>query len=158
MESNLINYVRLEFDNRTTERLFDYCRINKLGLLDSEDESSPVSSEDYKFHITVMYSKVAHPKFVDGEYDVYPFSLKPDVLQMFGPNHDILAIKLKQEKLFSNLFEYYEDSYGHVSDFPCNPHVSIRGSNAGYKDRLPNIPLPDFNLVVNRLIHKVKEA
>lgn len=157
MESNLINYVRLEFDNRTTERLFDYCRKHKLGLLDAEDQSS-VLPEDYKFHITVMYSKVAHPKFVDGEYDIYPFSLKPDALQMFGPNHDVLAIKLKHEKLFSNLFEYYGSTYGHVSDFPCNPHVSIRGSNAEYKDRLRSIPLPDFYLIVNKLIHKVKTA
>lgn len=157
MECDLINYVRLEFDNRTTERLFDYCRKNKLGLLDTEDASS-VLPEDCKFHITVMYSKLAHPKFEDGLYNIYPFALKPDALQMFGPNHDILAIKMKQDKLFSNLFDYYSKSYGHISDFPCNPHVSIRGSNAGYKDRLKSIPLPDFNLVVDKLIHKVKTA
>lgn len=155
MENKLINYVRLEFDNRTNERLFEYCQNNRLGLLDVEDQSS-VSAVDFKFHITVIYSKVAHSKFLDGEYDIYPFALKPDVLQMFGPNHDILALKLKQEKLFSNLFEYYVNSYGHISDFPCNPHVSIRGSNAGYKGRLRSIPLPDFNLVADKLIHKVK--
>jgi hypothetical protein len=122
--------------------------------MDVPDQDS-VLVDDFKFHITVMYSKVAHNKFMDGEYDIYPFTLKPESLQMFGPNNDILAIKLRQEKLFKNLFDYYCNSYGHISDFPCNPHVSIRGSSEDYKDRIRSIPLPDFNLVVNKLIHKV---
>lgn len=155
MDSKVINYAKLTLDNRTTERLFDFCREHQLGLLGGDDQAQ-VSADDFGFHITVMYSQVAHPQFKDGVYDIYPMSLRVDMFSMFGPNHDILALKLKKEKLFINLHEYYLQTYGHVSDFPANPHISIKGSKVEDKERVYRLPRPTFDIVANKLTHKVK--
>lgn len=157
MVSNLVNYVYLQFDTLTNARLFEYCRRNRLGLLDREDQSS-VKIVDYKFHLTVMCSKNVSPKFENGVYDIYPFSFTSESLQMLGFNLDVLGIKLQHEKLYDNLFDYYRKTYGHSSDFVNNPHISIRGSDATYKERIGDIPLPDFTMFVDKLVHEVKHA
>jgi len=157
MDQKTINYVRLEFDTETIDRLYGYCREHKLGLFDGAGENA-VAAADFKFHLTVIYSSVAHPNFVEGEYDIRPLEMQPEELRMFGPNNEIAAIKLKKNPGFANLFDHYRTTYGHVSDYPLNPHVSIRGSNAGYAARLPAIPMPDFPLIANRLIHQIKQA
>lgn len=156
MEKQKIDFVKLEFDDRTTELLFDFCRIHRLGLANVDDQSS-LSAADFRFHVTVMYSKVTSPKFPEGEFDVDPLILQPDSFDMFGPNADILALKLHHDGALADLFDHYGNTYGHVSDFvPYRPHVSIRGSGVGMKDRILRLPLPDFDLRAHRLIHKVK--
>lgn len=158
MEPQKIDFAKLELDDRSTELLFDFCKVHRLGLADVDDQS-PLSAADFKFHVTVIYSKRTNPEFQEGEFEVDAISLKPESFALFGPNADILALKLHPDATLTGLFDHYRSTYGHVSDFmPYRPHVSIRGSNAGLKDRLKDIPLPDFDLRADRIVHKLKIA
>lgn len=154
--SQLVDFVKLEFDEGTNERLLDYCKAHRLGHADRDDQSA-LSAADFGFHVTVMYSKETNPAFPVGEFDVGPYRLRPEAFDMFGPDREILVLKLRRDKPLTELFDHYRNAYGHVSDFmPYLPHVSIHGSGAEVKDRLSRIPLPDFELCANKLIQKVK--
>lgn len=154
----MIDFSKLEFDDLTTTRLFDFCMVHRLGLADAEDRSS-LSPGDFKFHVTVMYSKVTNPAFKEGEREFAPHVLTPDAFDMFGPDNDILVLKLRRDEVLTGLFDHYRDTYGHVSEFmPFQPHISIRGSGIGARDRIGSLPMPDFELNAERLIQKIKSA
>ncbi|NTF16823.1 hypothetical protein G6L37_00090 [Agrobacterium rubi] len=152
-----IDFVKLEFDDETQGRLFEFCRIHKLGLADCGDPSR-LTSKDFKFHVTIMYSAVTSQLFREGEFRLHvPCILTPVSYDMFGPENDKLVVLIDPRKDLSDLFEHYGSTFGHVSDFtPFRPHLTIRGTSAGAKDRMSTLPLPDFALRANRLIHKVK--
>ena len=151
-----IDFAKLEFDDETEESLLAFCKAHRLGLADVDDQSL-LKAKDFKFHVTVMYSKVTHPEFRDGETDFLAHVVQPVSYDMFGPDRDLLVLRLHADKVLTNLFDHYVSRYGHVSDFaPFNPHVTIRGSSASARDRLAALPLPDFELRATRLTHKVK--
>lgn len=151
-----IDFAKLEFDDETQERLFAFCKAHRLGLADVDDQSH-LKPKDFKFHITVMYSKVTNPEFMEGETDFFSHVVQPVSYDMFGPDLDLLVLRLEADEALTNLFDHYVSRYGHVSDFiPYKPHVTIRGSSAGARERLAALPLPDFELRATRLTHKVK--
>ncbi len=150
----MIDFSKLEFDDATEQRLFDFCRTHHLGLADSY-----LSPKDFKFHVTVMYSKVTNPDFPEGERDFAPQVLRAESFDLFGPDNNLLALRLHRSESLQTLFEHYQTTYGHVSEFmPYRPHITIRGCDLDVKKRIKSIPLPDFDLRAVRLIHKVKLA
>lgn len=158
MGGGKIDFVKLEFDGLTTDRLIEFCKVHRLGLAGT-GQAEPLTKDDFGFHLTVMYSRVNSPKFEVGETQVHPYRLRPASFDVFGPNGDILVLKMHRDKELLDLFEHYRTTYGHVSDFPdYAPHVSIRGSDEGQRARFREIPLPDFDLFADRLVHKLKDA
>jgi hypothetical protein len=154
----MIDFSKLEFDDLTTERLFDFCMDHRLGLADVDDRSS-LTPRHFKFHVTIMHSKVTNSLFEEGEQKFGPHLLMPVAFDLFGPNNDILALKLRADAVLTDLFGHYGNKYGHVSEFmPFQPHVSIRGGNAGVKDRIGLLPMPAFDLRAERLVQKKKIA
>jgi 2'-5' RNA ligase len=154
----MIDFAKLEFDDATEGLMFEFCKTHRLGLADLDDRSS-LSPGDFKFHVTVMYSKVTNPMFPEGARDFVPHVLRPERFDMFGADNDILVLRLYRDDVLAALFDHYRETYGHVSEFmPYRPHVTIRGSGAGVKDRLQQLPLPDFDLRALRLVHKVKAS
>jgi 2'-5' RNA ligase len=153
----MIDYSKIEFDDLTQKRLFDFCLTHRLGLADIDDQSS-LAPADFKFHVTIMYSKVNNPMFEDGVRDVSPHVFSPEAFDLFGPNNDILVLKLSLDGVMKNLFNHYRDTYGHISEFmPFQPHISIRGGAIGVRDRIASLPMPDFELRAQRLVQKRKE-
>lgn len=152
----MIDYARLEFDQKTTGNLFDFCLEHRLGLADVDDQST-LSPADFKFHLTVIYSKVPSPSFQEGEQDFTPHILEARTFDMFGPDEDVLVLKIKLDDVLANLNEHYKVVYGHVPAFdPFRPHITFRGSNAEDKARIRTLPVPRFELRADKLIHKIK--
>lgn len=150
----MIDFAKLEFDDATEERLFEFCRTHHLGLADSY-----LSPKDFKFHVTVMYSKVTNPDFPEGDRDFAPQDLRPECFDMFGPENTLLALRLQRSEALLSLFDHYLSTYGHVSEFmPYRPHVTIRGCSPDVAKRIRSIPLPGFDLRAVRLVHKCKLA
>lgn len=147
------------FDKETEERLFEFCKTHRLGLA-SDGDHSRLKLKDFKFHVTIMYSKVTSPDFIEGEFALpAPHVVRPMSYDLFGPDLDLLVIRLVPDAVLSGLFEHSVTDYGHVSDFmPFRPHVTIRGSSADIRDRLSLLPLPDFDLRAERVVQKVKES
>lgn len=158
MASGTIDFAKLEFDGLTKARLLRFCTDHRLGLAASADPST-LTADDFGFHLTVTYSRVNSPAFQPGEFDVEPYRLRPLSYDVFGPEADILVLKLHPDEEIVKLAERYRDVHGHVSDFgQYAPHVSIRGSDAATRSRIREIPLPDFDLFADRLIQKHKAA
>ncbi|TLX17074.1 hypothetical protein [Rhizobium sp. MHM7A] len=154
----MIDYSRLEFDEQTTNNLFDFCLAHRLGLADIDDQSK-LRVDEFKFHMTIMYSKVMSPLFREGLQEFTPHILQPETFAMFGPNEDMLVLKLHCDDVLNELFMHYRSVYGHVSDFmPFRPHITMRGNSAGVRERIKTLPLPEFAIRADRLIHKVKTA
>jgi 2'-5' RNA ligase len=154
----MIDFAKLQFDELTTDRLFEFCMSNRLGLASSEERSN-LKPANFKFHVTIMYSKVKSLGFKEGEMGFGPHVLIPEAFDMFGPENDILVLKLRRDNVLEALFDHYRDTYGHVSDFmPFQPHISIRGSSVGVRDRIASLPMPHFDLRADRLVQKVKSA
>lgn len=152
----MTDFAKLLFDEASNDRLFDFCKTHRLGLADVEDQSS-LAPKDFKFHLTVMYSRVENPLFEVGEREIDPLTVETESFDLFGPGNDLLVLRLKQHPDLSAMFEHYRETYGHVYDFPVfRPHVTIKGSSAGVRHRIGSIPLPDFPLLANRLEHKIK--
>lgn len=152
----MIDFTKIEFDDPTKQQLFNFCLTHRLGLADVEDQSG-LTPQDFKFHVTVMYSRVTNPSFQEVERGHDPQLLVPEGFELFGPNRDILALTLRDDPILTGLFDHYSEKYGHVSEFmPFRPHISIRGGSVGVKDRIASLPLPDFELRVDRLIQKRK--
>lgn len=152
----MIDYVRLEFDATTKGNLFQFCLEQRLGLADVGDQS-PLTTDHFKFHVTIMYSKVTNSAFEEGIRDFKPHILQPDAFDMFGPEKDHLVLRLHPDTVLTELHDYYRLTYGHVSDFsPFLPHLTIRGSDAKAKNRIDTLPLPNFELRAERLIHQIK--
>ncbi|MCS4090177.1 hypothetical protein [Rhizobium sp. BK176] len=152
----MIDFAKLEFDDLTSKRLFDFCVENRLGMAEADDRSS-LTPKDFKFHVTVMYSRVTNPAFEEIQQSYGPHVLVPEAFELFGPNRNILALTLRDDPVLTEIFDHYGEKFGHVSEFTSyRPHVSIRGSSADVKDRIASLPLPDFELRVDRLIQKRK--
>jgi hypothetical protein len=156
MSRQVIDFTKLEFDDLTTQRLFDFCMENRLGLAEADDQSS-LTPQDFKFHVTVMYSHVTNFLFEEGQQEHGPHVLMPEAFELFGPNRDILALTLRTDAILTGLFDHYGEKYGHVTEFmPFRPHISIRGSSVRVRERIASLPLPEFELRVDRLIQKRK--
>jgi 2'-5' RNA ligase len=154
----MIDYARLEFDKETASNLFNFCLEHRLGVADVDDQSK-VSLDDFKFHVTVIYSRTTHPDFHEGDRDFKPHILQPDAFDLFGPDKDLLVLKIQCDTVLLELNEHYKATYGHVSDYtPYRPHLTIRGPISSVRDRIKEIPLPEFELRADRLIHKIKIA
>lgn len=152
----MIDFTKLEFNDLTTQRLFDFCLENRLGLADVDDQSA-LTPQDFKFHVTIMYSHVTSSLFDECQRAYGPHVLVPEAFELFGPNRDILALTLREDSFLTDLFQHYGENYGHVSEFiPFRPHISIRGSSIDMKDRIASLQLPDFELRVDRLVQKRK--
>lgn len=152
----MIDYARLEFDEETTRNLFDFCLEHSLGLADVEDRSE-LTAADFKFHLTLIYSRVTSPLFQEGEQDFSAHILEPMAFDMFGPDEDVLVLKIKADTVLTSLNAHYKAVYGHVSAFdPFRPHITFRGSNAEDKARIKTFPVPRFELRADKLIHKIK--
>jgi len=152
----VIDYARLEFDKETASNLFDFCLEHNLGLADIEDKSK-LTAADFKFHLTVIYSRVPNPAFREGEQDFTAHVLEPMAFDMFGPDKDVLVLKIKPDSVLTSLNEHYKMVYGHVSDFdPYRPHITFRGNKAADKAKLKLLSLPSFQLRADKLIHKIK--
>lgn len=154
----MIDCARLEFDAETVYNLFDFCREHRLGIA-ADDNQSKITPDDFKFHVTVIYSRITNPFFQEGNQDFTPHILQPDEFDLFGPEEDLLVLKIRCDAMLLELNEHYKQTYGHVSDFtPYRPHLTIRGRIEGVRDRISEIPLPKFALRADRLIHKIKNA
>jgi 2'-5' RNA ligase len=152
----VIDYARLEFDEATTGNLFDFCLQHRLGLADVEDRSK-LKPADFKFHLTIIYSRVTNPDFNEGEQDFSAHILEPMTFDMFGPDEDVLVLKIKPDGVLVNLNEHYKAAYGHVPAFdPFRPHITFRGSNAADKPKIKALTVPTFQLRADKLIHKIK--
>jgi 2'-5' RNA ligase len=152
----MIDYARLEFDAETKGNLFDYCLENRVGLADVDNQSS-LSPADFKFHLTVIYSSVTNPSFLEGEQDFKPHLLEAKAFDMFGPDEDVLVLKIKLDDVLTSLNEHYKATYGHIPVFdPFRPHITFRGSNSEDKTRVKKLPVPMFDLRADKLIHKIK--
>lgn len=149
----LIDYAKLTFDVGTERQLFDFCREHNLGHAAAYGEPG-----DFKFHVTVMYSSVTSPLFQEGVVRGFsPLVLRPDCWDLFGSERNHLVLKLHLTTELSDLYSHYCETYGHVSDFtPYRPHVTISGGGASDERRLTKIPVPAFDLMADKLVHKVK--
>lgn len=152
----VIDYARLEFDETTTNHLFQFSLDHNLGLADVKDRSR-LKVDDFKFHLTIIYSRVNSPYFLEGEQDFSGHILQPTTFDMFGPNEDVLVLKIKADAVLTSLNAHYKDVYGHVPAFdPFRPHITFRGSNSSNKAKIEKLPVPSFQLRADRLIHKIK--
>lgn len=152
----MIDYARLEFDKMTTKNLFEFCLEHRLGLADVEDQSK-LKAADFKFHLTIIYSRVTNPDFQEGDQDFAGHLLEPTTFDMFGPEEDVLVLKIKPDAVLTSLNAHYKDVYGHIPAFdPFRPHITFRGSNAEDKVKIEKLPVPSFQLRADKLIHKVK--
>ena len=151
----MVDYTKLMFDVATTERLFAFCKRHRLGLADVPDQSG-LSADEFGFHVTVMYSKVAHPSFKEGVIGFGPHVVVPIAFEMFGPAKDLLALTLRSDPILDGLLRHYRETYGHVSDFAFSPHVTIPGEVSRLRGRSHELPLPDFELRLDRLVQRVK--
>jgi hypothetical protein len=145
-----VDFVKLGFDTETRDRLFEFCLKNRLGIANVDDQSV-LKPGDFKFHVTVMYSRVTNEAFQEGEFDISEV-LRPSEYALFGPDENLLVLRLHKDDYLRDLHDHYRETYGHVSDFdPYQPHVTIKGGNS-----IPR-SFPPFNLRVDRLIHRRKE-
>ncbi len=152
----VIDYARLEFDEATTQNLFDFCLEHKLGLADVEDQSK-LKAADFKFHVTIIYSRATNPSFPEGDQVFTGHTLEATTFDMFGPDEDVLVLKIKPDAVLTSLNAHYKDVYGHVPAFdPFRPHITFRGSNAEDKAKIASLPVPSFQLYADKLIHKIK--
>lgn len=151
-----VDFTKIEFTAETKAELFNFCVANRLGLA-GDSSGSGISAEDFNFHVTIMYSRVNSPDFAECAFEFGPHVVAPVGYDLFGPEGDLLVLKLDPEGILHDTHENYRQKYGHVSDFPdFKPHVTIRGMNLIPADRLHTLPLPAFELRVDRLVQKLK--
>lgn len=152
----IVDFCKLELDAQTEQNLYEFCLDNRLGLANSVHHYE-LQPKDFKFHLTIMYSKTLSEEFEDKTLLFGPHVLKPTEFAMFGPDNDMLVLKIDPDGVLTDLHEHYVHRYGHVSDFPMfRPHITIRGSDITAQKRIGKLPLPDFDLVATTLVHKKK--
>ena len=152
----MIDYARLEFDDETTQNLYEFCLEHNLGLADVKDRKR-LKAADFKFHVTVIYSRVTSPAFQEGEQDFAAHILEPMSFDMFGPDEDVLVLKIEPDAVLTRLNTHYKTVYGHIPAFdPFRPHLTFRGSNSADKAKIKTLPVPLFQLRTDKLIHKIK--
>jgi 2'-5' RNA ligase len=99
-------------------------------MADADDQSS-LSSDDFRFLVTIMTSEVGSPEFKPLRIDIQPLVLQAETYAMFGPNCDQLVIRGCRNDGLDRLFESYRSTFGHVFKYmPYRPHVTIKRSTA----------------------------
>lgn len=150
------NYSRLEFDAETEAHLFDYSVRNRLGIANRESGDEP-KVEDFRFHVTLVYSGVTHPSFHDGSFDIEPFRLLPKRFQIFGAAEPRLVLEFRLDERLQGLFQHYREAFGHQPDFePFRPHVSIKGTKGADDSLALGLDMPDFPMRACRIVHEVR--
>lgn len=151
-----IDLVTLGFDKETEENLFSYCKINHLGIATRENQDA-LTIADFKFHVTVMYSLTHNPLFLEGEKLCEPFLCKPIEFDFFGPERNLLVLKLAESADLLTLHAEYIKLYEHKSAYdPFRPHLTIKGAGLECKDRISEIRLPDFDIRATKITHRIK--
>ncbi len=150
-----IDLATLMFDFETEGNLFSYCVENRLGIASRED-SQMLSPASFKFHVTIMRSEVTSPDFKEGIIGFGPHICKPVGFDFFGPDCDLLVLKLEADKTLQELHAHYQKDYGHVYGYEFNPHITIKGAGLEAKNTLGKLSLPNFALRVDKLIHRIK--
>lgn len=150
------NYSRLEFDDRTAGLLFDFCVENRLGIA-SADGAGNISAKDFKFHVTLIYSAVTHPSFLDTSFEIDPIQLIPKQFQCFGSDERQLVLEFDVDARLQSLFRHYEETFGHKSDFhPYRPHLTIKGTRGADDESFRGLTIPRFPMTACRIVHEVR--
>lgn len=140
-------YVAVLFNNETSMRLTRWAK--KQGF-DLSISYSGDASNDWEWHITLIYSTTEHLLPVLG---VRPLPLelkvKPTDFDLFGEDKDIPVLQLEQEPL-NRFRKIYQDVYDMEDAWPeWKPHISL--SYLRKKWDLSHTELPDFPLIVDRI-------
>lgn len=148
------NYARLEFDAETANRLRDFCVELRIGIAKTKVS---VTADDFKFHVTVIYSCVTHPSFQNGSFLIEPLLLKPKQFQLFGIDEPRLVLEFELDEPLMRLFKHYQREFGHQPDFdPYRPHVSFQGTKGSGVEAMLGLPIPNFPIRASRIVHEVR--
>jgi hypothetical protein len=150
------NYSRLEFEAATAERLYDYCMRNRLGIAKGENAKS-LTVEDFRFHVTLVYSSVTHPSFQDISFGIEPLHLLPKQFQIFGFNEPRLVLEFELDEALQTLFQHYKQTFGHQPDYdPYRPHLTFEGTKGASDSILHGLAMPNFPIRACRIVQEVR--
>lgn len=150
------NYSRLEFDDATVERLIDFCLRNRIGIAVGEGGRG-INAEDFKFHVTLVYSAVTHSSFRDTSIEIDPIRLLPKQFQIFGFSEPRLVLELELDDALRTLFEYYKETFGLRPDYdPYRPHLTFEGTKGARSESIRALTVPSFPLIACRIVQEVR--
>ncbi|MBY3432683.1 hypothetical protein HFN89_00650 [Rhizobium laguerreae] len=148
------NYSRLEFDAETAGKLGDFCVENRTGIAKSR---ARFTVEDFRFHFTVIYSYVTHPRFRNVSLEIEPLLLVPKQFQIFGFNEPRLVLEFELDEPLMDLFERYKHEFGHQPDYdPYRPHLTFEGTKGSSAKTMVGLPVPSFPIRACRVVHEVR--
>lgn len=151
-----VDLVKITFDRETENNLFEYCLKHRLGIAGVQNVDA-IKPADFNFHITIMHSVIQSSEFKEGVCDFGPHICNMDDFDYFGPENELLVLKIEHDGVLNDLHEYYKRLHSHIPSYnPFRPHITIKGAGRETQSRLKEIPRPQFQLKATHLIHKLK--
>ena len=144
-------FIALEVEEKSQRKLRQWCNDNNLNISKNYAQEN-IDPKDFYFHITLFYSN--NKKYVqNGAFNIEPIKLTFSGIELLGPEHNIPTMLVHVTDELKNLRTVYEAA-GLKDDWPeWKPHLTISYSWAG-KPEIKTIDLPDFDVIVNRIIVK----
>lgn len=141
-------YIAVYVDEETNSKLVKYCMENGIDL-SVEYSGDPIKPEEFKFHITIIYSTSYHDDIdlTQMEGPIGPFTMTPTGFEFYGEENNILVIEF--ERGYAHVLrEWFDEKFNMKDEWPVyKPHLSMSYSGSN------NIPqkLPDFPLVFDKI-------
>jgi len=144
-------YIEVQFDAVTQGYLREYCYDNNFDLSIKFDGSKQ-SPENFDFHTTLWYTTTEHN--LSNRRMPVSVTATASHFSLFGPDNNILVIELNSPDI-EDLRNFYGSMYGMKDMWPdFKPHISLCYN---YKGDIPDIPLPDIDLVADVLEIKTQK-
>lgn len=138
-------YIAVKFTTETEKNLRNYALENSFDITKNYNGED----KEFDFHCTVFYSESVH-QLKNGVYTIEQFNLKPSGFDLFGEDKNIPVLKISSEGKILKLRTFFEDMGMKDKWDEYKPHITL---SYNFKEgKLPNLKLPDFDIVVNRLI------
>lgn len=139
-------FVGAFFDDETNERLMQYAKEHGFDLTQSFSGET-IMEKDFDFHITILFEKVELEEKESETLWISPFQVQVIGFDKFGENHNIPVMLIAS----ADIERYRERMVASETPRPYRQHISL-----SYVDRpILDLPIPDFPIVVNRIIEKI---
>lgn len=138
-------YIEIQYNTATQQFLRGYCEDNGFDL-GFDFNGKPADPNNFNFHSTVWFTTSKHQ--LENKTFKYNDVVSPVGFNLFGEDKNVLVLEIKSVKL-NTVRYHYAKTYNMKDEWPdFKPHITLTYK---YEGELPDIALPDQNLVADIL-------
>jgi len=142
-------FIAIIYDGATQTKLQKFCQEHGFDITQNYD-GDQIAPTLFEFHTTIFFTTTKH-RLENSEKNIEPNTVNPVKYEMLGQDRDIPVLKVDGDDIHK-IRDHFSEEHGMRDAWPdWKPHISLSYVRGDYPN-IDSIPLPDFELVFDKIV------